>query len=146
VPTIATATATGDISNPGANVANYNFGADWNGPNGNVTTVGSAGIGSESFHGTSDQGGNVFEWTERIASSQRASRGGTWNFDETWLQSQTWTPTSPGSETLMWGFRVASPAPPSTIPTVSEWGLAAMLLLLLTAETVVLMRRRAPSA
>ena len=40
MPTIATANAVGDISNPGANVANYNFGADWNGQNGNVTTVG----------------------------------------------------------------------------------------------------------
>jgi hypothetical protein len=29
-PTIASANSTGDISNPGANVANYNNGADWN--------------------------------------------------------------------------------------------------------------------
>jgi hypothetical protein len=42
IPTVGTANATGDISNPGANVANYFFGADWNGQNGNVTTVGSA--------------------------------------------------------------------------------------------------------
>ncbi len=56
VPTIATANALGDISNPGANVANYNLGADWNGQNGNVTTVGSAGPLSASFYGTFDQG------------------------------------------------------------------------------------------
>ena len=43
VPTIATANSLGDISNPGANVANYATGADWNGQNGNVTTVGSQG-------------------------------------------------------------------------------------------------------
>ena len=42
VPTVATANATGDVSNPGANVANYANGADWNGQDGNVTTVGSA--------------------------------------------------------------------------------------------------------
>ena len=41
-PTIATANATGDINNPGTNVANYIQGADWNGEDGNVTTVGTA--------------------------------------------------------------------------------------------------------
>ena len=59
VPTIATANSVGDISNPGTNVANYNMGADWNSQDGNVTTVGSAGPLSQSFYGTSDQGGNV---------------------------------------------------------------------------------------
>jgi formylglycine-generating enzyme required for sulfatase activity len=29
-PTVASANSTGDITNPGANVANYNNGADWN--------------------------------------------------------------------------------------------------------------------
>ena len=66
VPTIATANAVGDISNPGANVANYARGADWNGQNGNVTTVGSAGPLSASFYGTFDQGGNVWEWNEAV--------------------------------------------------------------------------------
>jgi hypothetical protein len=42
IPTVAAANATGDVANPGANVANYNRGADWNALNGNVTTVGSA--------------------------------------------------------------------------------------------------------
>lgn len=66
-PTKATANATGDINNPGANVANYDFGADWNSQDGNVTTVGSAGSISQSFYGTFDQGGNVWEWTEALA-------------------------------------------------------------------------------
>lgn len=56
-PTVATANATGNISNPGPNVANYQSGADWNGQDGNVTTVGSAGAGSASYYGTFDQGG-----------------------------------------------------------------------------------------
>jgi sulfatase modifying factor 1 len=38
-PEIAAADATGSVSNPGANVANYTLGADWNAQNGNVTTT-----------------------------------------------------------------------------------------------------------
>jgi hypothetical protein len=43
LPTGATADANGNVSNAGPNVANYNFSADWNNQNGNVTTVGSCG-------------------------------------------------------------------------------------------------------
>jgi len=62
-------------------VANYNSGADWNGVNGNVTTVGSVGSSSESFYGTADQTGNVYEWNETINaidSSYRCLRSGDW--------------------------------------------------------------------
>jgi len=79
-PTVATANATGDINNPGTNVANYDLGADWNGQNGHVTTVGSAGPLSESFYGTSDQSGNVLEWNETVNSGvSRFLRGGRWS-------------------------------------------------------------------
>ncbi len=63
-PTKATATASGDVGNPGANVVNYGDGAIWNGVTGNLTTVGGAGPLSVSHYGTYDQGGNVAEWTE----------------------------------------------------------------------------------
>jgi len=141
VPTVATANATGDISNPGTNVANYNFGADWNGQNGNVTTVGSAGALSDSFYGTSDQAGNVWEWNETVVSGFfRALRGGVWNSSEANLQSSFRHFASPTGSS--WGFRVASPVPPP-IPTVSQWGLVAMTLLLVAAGGVVIARRRA---
>ena len=58
VPFVATANSVGDVSNPGP-VANYFGAADWNGADGNVTTVGSAGPDSVSPYGTFDQNGNV---------------------------------------------------------------------------------------
>ena len=53
-PTVATADETGNVNNATDNVANYLRGADWNGQDGNVTTVGSGGAGSASFHGAFD--------------------------------------------------------------------------------------------
>ncbi len=113
VPTIATANATGDISNPGTNVANYRGGANWNGPFGNVTTVGTAGALSESFYGTSDQGGNVFEWNETaFYGSYRGLRGGSWWSPEDYLPSSIRFVADPLFEFFDVGFRVASPNPP----------------------------------
>ncbi|MEK6799202.1 MAG: EGF domain-containing protein [Planctomycetota bacterium] len=111
VPTVGTANAVGDIANPGANVANYNRGTDWNGQDGNVTTVGSGGALSESFYGTSDQGGNVWEWNERlVTASTRGLLGGSWNDFENGLrssaQSNSGHPT--GSVGGNIGFRVAT--------------------------------------
>jgi len=108
-PTIATDTATGDISNPGANVANYDDGADWNDQSGNVTTVGSAGAQSESFYGTLDQGGNVSEWCETAIPDAfgRVLRGGSFNVSEDWLSSSFEFHLDPASEYANFGFRVA---------------------------------------
>jgi formylglycine-generating enzyme required for sulfatase activity len=114
-PTGATANSVGDISNPGANVANYLSGADWNSLNGNVTTVGSAGPLSDSFYGTADQGGNVFEWNEALISgSFRGRRGGSWVFDSFNLQSSVRYDNSPSEEFDSIGFRVATVPEPST--------------------------------
>jgi len=148
IPTIATANATGDISNPGANVANYAAGADWNGQNGNVTTVGSAGSLSDSFYGTSDQGGNVTEWNETLFSSSfRVFQGASWIDSENALRSSSQSGSVvPMVEVNSVGFRVASPVSQGDVPAVSEWALAAMLLLILTAGTIVLGKRVKRSA
>ncbi len=110
-PVWAIATATGDIANPGLNVVNYDYRADWNGQNGNVTTVGSAGPLSESFYGTSDQGGNVFEWNQTVANgTTRTFRGGAWDYDREFLQSSALGLGTPWGEFSDLGFRVAHPA------------------------------------
>ncbi len=78
VPTVAESLPNGDISNPGANVANHDFGATWNGAEGlgNVTTVASAGPLSASPYGTYDQGGNQLEWNDTKVDARRGIRGG----------------------------------------------------------------------
>jgi formylglycine-generating enzyme len=116
-PTMATAGLTGDIDNPGANVANYNDGADWNSLNGNVTTVGSAGLLSASFYGTLDQGGNVWEWNEALISgTYRGLRGGSY---ESVTASQLSTGLQnvglPTDEFYITGFRVVAVPEPSTM-------------------------------
>lgn len=148
-PTIAGAVDTigptrGDISNPGVNVANYDSGADWNGQNGNVTTVGSAGPLSESFYGTSDQGGNVEEWNEAVfvqdVTTRRVVPGGSATDFEFGMWSIVPGSLRPIREHGGLGFRVASPVaspdPLGEAPAVSEWGLAVLVLLILTVQKI----------
>ncbi len=112
VPTVATADAVGDINNAiGAPIANYDRGADWNGQDGNVTTVGSGGAGSESFYGAADMGGNVWEWNEAVFGSNRELRGGSWAVITGNLESSFPANSSPSFEGGGVGFRVASPIP-----------------------------------
>lgn len=114
-PTSATANAVGDISNPGANVANYGLGADWNGLDGNVTTVGSAGPLSASFYGTFDQGGNVMELNEAVISSSfRGLRGGYWGLNSSSIAASFRVEVFPTDEGSDLGFRVATVPEPST--------------------------------
>lgn len=117
-PTVASATATGDIANPSATTVNYNSGSDWNGQNGNVTTVGSA--GNSSFYGAFDMNGNVREWIQDtdFGPSFRGQMGGdlfsgfnanpdfVFGLDPAFVFS-----TAPISESVDVGIRVASPVP-----------------------------------
>jgi len=109
VPTIANATSTGDVANPGQDVVNFALGADWNGQNGNVTTVGSA--GRTSFYGAFDMNGNVWEWND--TDSSRGLRGGSFNNVGSILRSSVRLfDFIPANEGVSFGFRLASPVPP----------------------------------
>jgi formylglycine-generating enzyme required for sulfatase activity len=110
LPAIASAGLTGDITNPGENVANSNMGAAWNGQNGNVTTVGSA--RANNYYGTFDQAGNVWEWNDAVipnaGGNQRGVRGGSWGSLQASLASSVNSNTTPTFENNRLGFRVAS--------------------------------------
>ncbi len=122
-PTMGSADSAGDISNPGANVANYNNEADWNSQNGNVTTVGSA--AANNYFGTFDQGGNVWEWNDAVISgSSRGLRGGAFGNGESFLRASNRNSSGPTDESVGFGFRVASvPEPTSVLLTMFAGGL-----------------------
>ena len=131
-PTQASANSTGDITNPGENVANYFLGADWNGEDGNVTTVGSA--AANNYFGTADMAGNVSEWTDAVVGTNRGLRGGSWGSQAGQLASTGGLNTTPTYESNAGaqGFRLASVAVPE--PT--------SLVLTMLAGGVMLIRRR----
>jgi formylglycine-generating enzyme required for sulfatase activity len=116
-PTIASANSTGDISNPGANVANYASGADWGGTpvqNGNVTTVGSA--AANNYFGTADQGGNLHEWNDAVIDgSSRGLRGASWFGNATTMSASARRDNAPTNEGDAAGFRVASVPEPTSL-------------------------------
>ena len=113
-PSLATANATGDVANPGANIANVERGADWNGLNGNLTTVGSA--TSVSPYGTFDQAGNVWEWNETLVTSfSRGRRGGSYSTGVNNSAATNRLSSSPSDESVSIGFRVASVPEPSSL-------------------------------
>ncbi len=105
----------GNISNPGANVANYSNGAKW-GPtyldqSYNVTTVGSA--GSASGYATYDQAGNVWEWNETVlGESNRSQSGGAMDNATSDLISASSTKSQdPTVDYDTFGFRIAAAIP-----------------------------------
>ena len=110
VPTEATAGPTGSISNPGANVANYNNAADWGGLDGAPTTVGSAGPLARSFYGCADLNGNVSEWNETVftlgTTFYRINRGGDYSRDASIMSSGSFGILTPASEKATSGIRL----------------------------------------
>ncbi|MEZ5328527.1 MAG: SUMF1/EgtB/PvdO family nonheme iron enzyme [Verrucomicrobiales bacterium] len=135
-PVLGSASAIGDISNSGANVANYNRSADWNGQNGNVTSVGTA--MSSSFYGAFDLAGNAYEWNEGVFNEwpfteARGVSGGWFGSDASALESTQRHFGMPESEGFSIGFRIAS------IPEPTAVG-----LLLITLVKFGYRRRRSP--
>jgi sulfatase modifying factor 1 len=129
-PISATANAVGDISNPGANVANFGTDADWNGRSGNVTTVGSAGPLSQSFYGTFDQAGNVWEWNEALLrdATSRGLRGDSFSIsvETSFSYAGFRMLADPSNEASIHGFRVATVPEPSTY-TLAALGVIGLL-------------------
>jgi formylglycine-generating enzyme required for sulfatase activity len=104
-----TPTPTLAIFSAGVNSANFNVCADWDGADGNVTTVGSN--GGPSAYGTYDQSGQVFEWNDldNTPDSSRGLRGGNWYFNSHFLLSSSFSKLEdPSFKNFYIGFRLAS--------------------------------------
>jgi len=89
---------------------------------------------ADSYYGTFDQGGNVWEWNDAIISSSRGLRGGAWGNAEYALRSSNRTINVPTYENADVGFRIA---------TVPEPTVSVSLIL---AGGLLLSRRKRPSA
>ena len=112
-----------------ADVANYLSGADWNSMNGNVTTVGSAGLMSQSFYGTSDQGGNVFEWIERYnGDSSRGLYGGSVSNNASLMRASSGNGGPSANEFSNAGFHEATVPEPGTLCQAAFAGLALLAI------------------
>ena len=122
-PTAVTADGTG-VGSAGStgNFANYKHVADWNGQDGNVTTVGTN--GGASAYGAFDMSGNLTEWNDLTgaAGSSRGWRGGSWGGSLAFDVSSSFRLTNvPLGEVDYVGFRLASPV---AVPEPSTLGLA----------------------
>jgi sulfatase modifying factor 1 len=115
--------STGTIGSGTGNFANFNFAADWNGQDGNVTTVGTN--GGPSAYGAFDMSGNVWEYNEAVSDTTRGLRGGNWFNPAFNLSSSSRITDDPSLEFNGTGFRLASPVP---VPEPSTWvmGLAGL--------------------
>jgi formylglycine-generating enzyme required for sulfatase activity len=122
-PTAVSAGTTGIGSAGGSgNFSNYNRGADWNGQDGNVTTVGTN--GGPSAYGAYDMTGNHWEWNDLTGSSgsSRGLRGGCWGDIVASYLTSSWRLTNvPSLEDNIIGFRLAAPA---AVPEPSTYAMA----------------------
>jgi len=100
-----------------AGAANYNDGDYVGYPGMAMTDVGAYGANSDSFYGTNDQMGNVFEWNDAVSGSSRGARGGSWGIQAYGLDSSARIATlnPPSGEGYNTGFRLASVPEPSCV-------------------------------
>ena len=128
-----------DLTNPDpGNNANYDAGFIYGSPYSADYTIGSpywlTEVGefenSESPYGTFDQGGNLWEWNEGVrGSTNRALRGGTFGWDDRYLQASVGSDGYPTSESAAiggLGFRIAEVPEPATLSLLAL-GSAALL-------------------
>lgn len=88
-------------------------------------TDGGAYTDSESYYGTSDQGGNVWEWNETmVLGSTRGRRGGSWVNPVSDMNSFGRANSEPTYESSQLGFRVASVPEPSAVMLMLAGGAA----------------------
>lgn len=81
-----------------------------------LTNVGAYGVNSDSYYGTNDQAGNVWEWNDAVVSGQaRGLRGGAWGYNGSVLSSSTSFPHDPTVSDIYFGFRLASVPEPSSL-------------------------------
>jgi sulfatase modifying factor 1 len=95
-----------------------------------LTDVG-AYVNSPSAYGTSDQGGNVFEWNEAMIGDHRGLRGGSWidPADTHYLAaSYRSAGGNPDNGTISVGFRVAAVIPEPTTGLLVSLGLIGLSL------------------
>jgi formylglycine-generating enzyme len=121
----------GNVINGPGDFVNWNNGADWNGQDGNVSTVG--GIGATSFFGASDLTGNVWEWTDTISLGLfRNIVGGSYDSDSAdRLSSELTFRTIPTLEAANFGFRLGYAYSAKSVPEPSTAGYLAMGFMLL---------------
>ena len=117
-----------------ANFRDPDYAKDQNSLPSLLTDAGVYGENSQSYYGTNDQAGNVYEWTDAVVSgTSRVTRGGYYVSLESDLRSSNRITPSPTSQNGAIGFRLASIPEPS----------AALLTLLSTAFPLLSRRRRA---
>ena len=132
LPSTVTANELGIGSATSGNFSNIKLGADWNGQDGNVVTVGTA--GGPSAYGAYNFGGNVSEWNDLaglggagIDRDQEGRRGGNWKATSSQVGSSARNLQTAGggltSETAQVGFRLAAPV---AVPEPSTWVMGAV--------------------
>ena len=128
-------TAPGNTIGSGANQANYYAGdfavtqsSSYSASQNYLTDVG-AFTNSESFYGTFDQSGNVYQWNDldglAASGSSRGLRGGYWDIDAFDLSSSGRNTGVPSNEGDDIGFRLASPVA-TPIPEPGTWAAMAI--------------------
>jgi formylglycine-generating enzyme len=117
------------LSSSGTNNANFSAGIPGNtytDPTNYLTTAGYF-AGSQGPHGTFDQGGNVFEWTEaKYSGSYRHLRGGGFMHADNggmWLMANNFSHNIPTYSQPYVGFRVALVPEPATLSLLALGGL-----------------------